>query len=138
MFSSAFSSAFAGSGLRYIAPMAAQAALHAGAVALVAGSGLLVNRRVLIGQAGGVYSFGSPESAARWVEKTRAAAAGEYFTRAQLAASDPDALAAWAEKKRKRMARRAVLVTEAAARQSDAAKRRALIEEAALALGKWA
>ena len=133
-FSSAFSSAFAGAG-GYIAPMMAQAALHAGAPSHLGDSSfLIVNGRVLIGIAGKAYQFASEETAAVWVERTRAAAVGEYFTRLNLS---PEALAAWKAKKRAEMAKRAAQAVGHALRQQDARIRAALIAESSFCLEKW-
>lgn len=133
-FSSAFSGAFA-RGARYVCPMVAQAALVDGAVADVVDRRVLIGGGLLIGQAGGVYLFRTPATAAAWIEKTRAVAIREA---AIIAGLDPATAEAWKARKRAKLARRADLVTAAAARQADAGKRAALIEEAAVALEKWA
>ena len=134
MFSAAFSSAFAGAG-GYIAPMMAQAALHAGASShLDESSFLIVNGRVLIGIAGKAYQFASEETAAVWVERTRAAAAGEYSTRLNLS---PEALAAWKARKRAEMEKRAAQAVGHALHQQDERIRAALVAESSFCLEKW-
>lgn len=133
-FASVFSAAFVGRNA-YIAPMAAQSLLLAGLPAgAVAGGGVVVNGRRLIGPRGKAYRFASPESAARWIERTRAAAVGEAAT---LAGLSPVVLASWRERKHARAVSYADRLAEAAARQADAGKRAALIEEAGAALAKW-
>ena len=135
-FSAAFSAAFAGAAGGYIAPMMAQAALHAGAPShLNESSFLIVNGRVLIGTAGNEYRFASEETASVWIDRTRAAAAGEFSTRWSL---NPEALAAWKAKKQARMAVRAAHLVRRAASVGDAGKRAALLAEASLSLEKWA
>ena len=114
--------------------MMAQAALHAGASAVLDGSHLRVGGKVLIGTAGNEYVFASADTAGVWIDRTRAAAAGEFSTRWSLA---PEALAAWKAKKQARMEARAAHLVRRAASVGDAGKRAALLAEASLALEKW-
>lgn len=137
MFSSAFSSPFAGvvgdySG--YIGTMRAQAALVAGAGWSVSGSRLIVGGKVLIGPAGKVFAFGSPENAARWVANAVRVGKVEANLRGSL---DAAALASWSAKKREKLAVIAGRVVEAAAKQGDEAKRAALLAESDYCLTKW-
>ena len=136
MFSAAFSSAFAGvaSGVAYIGPMKAQAALVAGAGWMVSGSRLIVGGKVLIGPAGKVFAFGSPENAARWVANVVRVGQSEANLRGSL---DAAALASWAAKKREKLAVIAGRVVAAAAKQGDEAKRAALLAESDYCLSKW-
>lgn len=134
MFSSAFSSSFDRPLAGYIGPMSAQAALVAGEPWRVSVSGLIVARRLLIGPAGKVYAFASAATAARWAEN----AAGAGLREAQIIAGmDADRAAAWVEKKRGRLAVVAGRLVAAAAKQSDAAKRAALLAESDYCLAKW-
>ena len=134
MFSSAFSSAFCGLKGGYIGPMKAQAALVGGAGWMVSGSRLIVGGKVLIGPAGKVFAFGSPESAARWVANAVRVGQSEANLRGSL---DAAALASWAEKKREKLAVIAGRVVAAAAKQGDEAKRAALLAESEYCLSKW-
>lgn len=134
MFSSAFSSAFAGRA-GYVGPVCAQALLTDGAAWSVAGSGLLVAGKRLIGPAGKVFVFASSETAARWVDNAKNIGIQE---RALIAAIDPAAAEIWKAKKREKLAVIAARVVSAAARTADADKRAALIAEAGYLLGKWA
>lgn len=137
-FSSAFSSPFAGVvgdySAGYIGPMKAQAALVAGAGWMVSGSRLIVGGKVLIGPAGKVFAFGSPESAARWVANAVRVGQSEANLRGSL---DAAALASWAAKKREKLAVIAGRVVAAAAKQGDEAKRAALLAESDYCLSKW-
>lgn len=134
MFSSAFSSAFAGGVQQYIGPMMAQRLLTDGAAWAVSGSGLTVAGKVLIGPAGKTFAFAAPGNAALWVENARNIGTRE---RATIAAIDPAAAIIWKARKREKLAVIAGRVIEAAARQHDAAKRAALIAEADYCLTKW-
>lgn len=135
MFAAAFSAAFAGAAGGYIAPMMAQAALHAGAAAhLNESSFMIVNGRVLIGIAGKAYQFASEQTAAVWVDRTKAAAAGEFFVRQTLS---PESLIAWEAKKRAEMEKRAAHAVGHALRHQDPRIRAALIAEASFCLEKW-
>lgn len=136
-FSSAFSSCFAGLGPAadgYIAPMMAQAALVGGASWAVSGSGLIVAGKWLIGPAGKVFAFTSPDSAALWVENAKVIGAREAALRATLPGP---ALASWAVKKREKLAVIAARVVAAAAKQGDEARRAALLAESDYCLSKW-
>lgn len=135
MFSSAFSSAFAGGVQQYIGPMMAQRLLTDGAAWAVAGSGLRVAGKVLIGPAGKTFAFAAPGNAALWVENARNIGTRE---RATIASIDPAAAIIWKARKREKLAVIAGRVIEAAARQHDAAKQAALIAEADYCLSKWA
>ena len=134
MFSSAFSSAFGGVAVGYIGPMRAQSELVAGAGWLVSGSRLIVGGKVLIGPAGKVFAFGSPENAARWVANAVRVGQVEANLRVSLDAAE---LASWAAKKREKLAVIAGRVVAAAAKQGDEAKRAALLEESDYCLSKW-
>lgn len=136
MFSSAFSSAFAGvaSGVAYVGPMRAQKLLTDGAAWHVSGSRLIVGGKVLIGPAGKVFAFGSPENAARWVDNAVRVGQSEANLRGSL---DAAALASWAAKKREKLAVIAGRVVAAAAKQGDEAKRAALLAESDYCLSKW-
>lgn len=134
MFSSAFSSAFAGRAVAgYIGPVMAQAALADGAAARASGSGLLIGGKRLIGPAGKVYAFKSPASAATWAENAKGA---ELRARA-LVAGDPVKLAAFIERKRAALAVIADRVTAAALKVPDDGRRAALLAEAGFCLVKW-
>lgn len=135
-FAAAFSSAFAGSGavVEYIGPMRAQAALVAGAAWSVSGSRLTIGGAVLIGQAGKVFAFASPETAARWVDNAANIGAREVALIASIA---PEAAALWKAKKRVKLAVIAGRLVEAAGRTHDAAKQAALLAESSYALSKW-
>lgn len=133
-FSSAFASVFAGVQTEYIGPMRAQAALVDGAGWLVSGSRLIVGGKVLIGPAGKVFAFGSPENAARWVANAVRVGQSEANLRGSL---DAAALASWAAKKREKLAVIAGRVVAAAAKQGDEAKRAALLAESDYCLSKW-
>lgn len=137
-FSAAFSSRFAKRGglvvAGYIGPMSAQAALVGGAVWRVSGSRLVIAGKVLIGPAGKVYAFASAATAARWAEN----AAGAGQREAQIIAGmDAAKRAAWVEKKRGKLATVAGRLVAAAAKQSDEAKRAALLAESDYCLAKW-
>lgn len=134
MFSSDFAYCFAGSRSEYIGPMKAQAALVGGAGWLVSGSRLIVGGKVLVGPAGKVFAFGSPENAARWVANAVRVGQSEANLRGSL---DAAALASWAAKKREKLAVIAGRVVAAAAKQGDEAKRAALLEESDYCLSKW-
>ena len=139
-FAGAFAGAFAGVGAvapvaGYICPMTAQAALAGGAGWSLAGHGVRIGGALLIGQAGKVFAFVSPESAAAGVEGARAVGLREA---ALIASIDPATAAGWKVKKRAKLAVIAAHVVNAAARQADAARRAALLAEADFALSKWA
>lgn len=114
--------------------MKAQAGLVAGAHWVYDDGRLIVGGKVLIGPAGKVFAFGSPENAARWVENARNIGAREAALRATLPIP---AIAAWAVKKREKLAVIAGRVVAAAAKQGDEAKRAALLEESDYCLSKW-
>lgn len=137
-FSSAFSAAFAGVAgvvkVAYIAPMSAQAALAGGAPWVASGHELKVAGKLLIGPAGKVFSFASEATAARWAENAKGAAIRE----AQIIAGLPvDQAEAWKARKREKLAMVAYRVAGSAARQKDAAKRAALIAESDYCFLKW-
>jgi hypothetical protein len=136
MFSSAFSSAFArfAEPVEYISPMLAQAALGDGAGWGLVGGVLMIEGAILIGPAGKTYSFASPESAARWVEHTRAAGIRQQLV---VTAMSPEIAETWKEKKREKLAVVAERLVSAAAKQSDAARRAALVAESDYCLVKW-
>lgn len=134
MFSAAFSSAFAKGLKKYIAPMMAQAALGDGAAWGLVGGVLMVEGAVLIGPAGKTYTFASPESAARWVEHTRAAGLRQLLV---VAAMSPEIADNWKEKKREKLAVVADRLVNAAAKQGDAGRRAALVAESDYCLTKW-
>ena len=137
-FSSVFAARFAGVGgwvvPGYIGPMKAQAALVSGAGWMVSGSRLIVGGKVLIGPAGKVFAFGSPENAGRWVANAVRVGQVEENMRGSL---DAAALASWAAKKREKLAVIAGRVVAAAAKQGDEAKRAALLAESDYCLSKW-
>ena len=140
MFSAAFSSAFAGVaggsvGLGYVCPMTAQAALANGAGWAMVGDAVKIGGAYLIGQAGKLFAFVSPESAAAWVENARNIGIRE---RSLIAGIDPAAAVLWKARKREKLARIAGYVVNAAARQHDSERRAALLVEADLCLSKWA
>lgn len=137
MFSCAFSSAFTGlfAPVVYIGPMRAQAALVGGAAWSVSGSRLTIGGAVLIGPAGKVFAFASPETAARWVDNAANIGAREVALIASIA---PEAAAIWKAKKRVKLAVIAGRLVEAAGRMPDAEKRAALLSESSYALSKWA
>lgn len=136
MFSSAFSSAFAGAvQIRYIGPAMAQAALAAGAAWAARGSALLIDGAVLIGPAGKVYAFRSDDTRQAWAENAAAVAVREA---AIIAALPEDRAALWKLKKRAKLAVVAGRLVTAAARQGDAAKRAALLADSGFLLDKWA
>lgn len=133
-FSSAFSPAFFVAG-QYIGPMAAQVAIAAGWPVVVGGGSLSIGGRVLVGPGGKVYAFASEENALKWAE---VAGSREAYQAGAVANMSEAARAAWVEKKRARLYEVARRVTLAAARQSDAAIRAALLREVDLCLSKWA
>ena len=135
MWSSAFSSAFRVSVSGYVCPMMAQALLTDGAAWSVSGSRLAIGGAWLIGPAGKVYAFKSPESAAVWVANAAAAGLRE---RDLIAHIDPVTAVAWKAKKRAKLAIIAGRLVDAAARQADEAKRAALLAESDYCLSKWA
>jgi len=136
MFAASFSQAFAGRAPRggFIGPVMAQAAMIEGADVAMDGAQLLIGGNVLIGPAGKVYEFSSPNSAAVWVENTMNVGAREWEI---LAAMKPELRARWIEGKRKRLAKVATRVVDAALRVPDEAKRAALLDEADFCLKKW-
>lgn len=115
--------------------MMAQAALADGVQWALEGSGVKIGGALLIGPAGKLFSFASPETAARWVENARVVGLAE---RELMAAIEPATAAAWKAKKREKLAVIAGRVVNAAARQGDALRRAALLAEADFALAKWA
>lgn len=139
MFSSSFSGAFAGvqaqqGGAVYICPLMAQAALADGAAWGMVGDGVQIDGRRLIGPAGKLYVFVSPETAARWVENARIVGMAERA----LMESIPAATAAgWKAKKREKLAIIAGRLVGSALRQGDALRRAAMLAEADFALAKW-
>jgi len=135
MFSSAFSFAFVQPSAAYVCPMMAQAALADGVPWALAGSGVQIGGALLIGPAGKLFAFASPETAERWVENARVVGLAE---RALMATIEPATAAAWKAKKREKLAVIAGRVVNAAARQGDALRRAALLAEADFALAKWA
>ena len=134
-FSWSFSSAFANGLGVYVCPMMAQAALADGAAWGMVGDGVQIGGALLIGPAGKLFAFASPETAARWVENARVVGLAE---RALMATIEPATAAAWKAKKREKLAIIAGRVVNAAARQADALRRAALLAEADFALAKWA
>lgn len=136
-FSSAFALQFAGvqSGAKYIAPMMAQAALGDGAAWAMVSNTLTIGGATLIGPAGKIYAFASQETAARWVEHTRAAGIRQQVV---VAAMSPEIAGKWKEKKREKLAVVAARLVSAASKQSDAARRAALVAESDYCLVKWA
>lgn len=139
MFSSAFSLSFAGvpSGVSggFVCPMMGQALLTDGAVWAVDGHNLLIGGARLIGQAGKVFEFATPENAGRWVENARNIGQRE---RLLIAGIEPAAAALWKARKREKLAVIAGRCVNAAARQGDEAKRAALLAESSYCLSKWA
>lgn len=135
MFSSAFAFAFVQPLGAYVCPMMAQDALVDGALWAQAGSGVRIGGALLIGPAGKLFAFASPETAARWVENARVVGLAE---RALMETIEPATAAAWKAKKREKLAIIAGRVVNAAARQADALRRAALLAEADFALAKWA
>jgi hypothetical protein len=138
MFSSAFSSAFVRPAVEsgeFIGPMSAQAALVEGAAVVLSGAGLLIGGKKLIGPAGKVFAFKSAESAALWVENARNIGLREKDLIPRIEAA---AAVAWKAKKREKLAVIAGRLVDAAARQSDVAKRAALLAESDYCLSKWA
>lgn len=138
MFSSAFSLSFAGvsagAPAGFVCPMMGQALLTDGAGWAVDGHNLLIDGARLIGQAGKVFEFATPENAARWVENARTIGLRE---RALMLEIDPAAAALWKERKRAKLAKIAGYVVNAAIRQSDGGRRAALLAEAGYCLTKW-
>jgi hypothetical protein len=137
-FASPFASPFAGRGaageVGYIGPVSAQAAMMAGAAVEFAGGALKIGGRVLIGPAGKTYAFVSAQTAATWAEATKASGAGEAAT---LLSISENRRAAWIAGKRQRLSVIAARVVEAAARQKDSGRQRALLAEADFCLTKW-
>lgn len=138
MFSAAFSLSFAGvsSGVPagFVCPMVGQALLTDGAAWAVDGHNLLIGGARLIGQAGKVFEFATPENAGRWVENARNIGIRE---RALMLEIEPAAAALWKERKRAKLAKIAGHVVNAAIRQGDEGKRAALLSEADYCLSKW-
>lgn len=140
-FASAFAGCFAGRGgavvvpVGFIGPMRAQAVLTDGGAWSVLGSGLVVGGALLIGPAGKVFAFASPESAARWVDNAKNIGVRERALALEIAAA---AVASWRAKKREKLAVIAGRLVDAAARQYDEAKRAALLAESDYCLAKWA
>lgn len=134
MFSASFSSAFAGRSVGYIGPMQAQAALVAGLQARALGAALVIDNKILIGPAGKKYAFASPESMAVWLDNARGAGQREAQI---IAALDAQKAAAWKARKREKLAVIAARLVVAATKQSNSAKRRALLAESDYCLSKW-
>lgn len=135
MFSSAFSSAWAGrGGVAYICPLMAQAALSDGAAWGMVGDGVQIGGKLLIGPAGKLYAFASPETAARWVENARTVGLAE---RALMATIPAATAAGWKAKKREKLAIIAGRLVGSALRQGDSMRRAAMLAEADFALAKW-
>lgn len=132
-FSFAFSSAFVRAGV-YIAPMKAQEALFAGAPWRYDGGRLLIGGKVLIGLSGAPYHFASEQTAATWCSAGARVIQAERATVERLTEAVRDA---WIERKREKLEARAAAIIERAAKQADAAKRAALVDEAAWCGVKW-
>jgi hypothetical protein len=115
--------------------MRAQAALVAGAQWYVDGSRMFIDGALLIGPAGKVFCFSSPETAARWVDNARNIGTREALL---IQAIAPEASAIWKAKKRVKLAVIAGRLVEAAGRCHDAGKRAALLADSDYALNKWA
>lgn len=135
MFSSAFSSAFAGRSVGCIGPMMAQAALVGGAAWRLVGHSVVIGSRVLIGPAGKTYDFASEASAQKWASHTAAAGLRQQIVIDGLSAPER---AKWVAKKRAKLETVAARLVKAAARQSSPCKQAALIEESDYCLSKWA
>lgn len=133
MFSSAFSSAF-GHAVGCIGPMLAQLALTDGAAWSMRGAALVVDGKLLIGPAGKVYAFASAGTAARWAINAKGAGEREAVI---IAGLDVDLREAWKARKRAKLAVIAGRLADAAAKQTDAEKRAALIAESDYCLSKW-
>lgn len=133
-FSSAFSSAFVRAAEVYIAPMKAQEALFAGASWRFDGGRLKVGGKVLIGLSGAPYAFRSAETADTWCKAGKRVIEAERATVGRLSPSVRDS---WLDRKREKLSARAVAVLGRAAKQHDAAKRAALVAEAAWCEAKW-
>lgn len=134
MFSSAFSTAFVRPPVACVGPMMAQAALADGAAWEMWGRALVIGGRLLVGPAGKVYAFASPETAAKWASNAAGAAQRE---RLLMATIDPAAAAGYKAKKRAKLAVIAARLCDAAARQHEVAKRAALLAESDYCLSKW-
>lgn len=100
----------------------------------MAGNSLRIGGAVLIGPAGKVFEFRSRETAEKWAASAVKVAASERSIAARVS---PEVAAAYAAKKRENLSAIAGQVALAAARQSDAAKRAALLAESAFCLAKW-
>lgn len=133
-FSSVFASAFVRAAQVYIAPMRAQEALFSGAAWLFDGGRLKIGGKVLIGLSGAPYAFRSAETADTWCKAGKRVIEAERATVERLSASVRDD---WLERKREKLTARAEAVLSRAAKQSDAAKRAALVDEAAWCETKW-
>src|SRR5574343_63355 len=138
-FSRAFSAAFAGVRSQqpaavYICPLMAQAALADGAAWGMVGDGVQIGGKLLIGPAGKLYAFASPETAARWVENARTVGLAE---RALMATIPAATAAGWKAKKREKLAIMAGRLVGSALRQGDSMRRAAMLAEADFALAKW-
>lgn len=134
MFSSSFAYAFTGVKSGCIGPVMAAAAMLAGAAVAMEGPSLRIGGRLLIGPAGKVYEFASPESAAAWLAGTKGAAVGELNALAVMPAARK---AAWLDGKRQKLAAIAGRVVEAALKMTDEERRAALLAEADYCLKKW-
>lgn len=134
-----FSGAFSGAFLRkksggYIGPVSAQRELLRGAAVVYDGGGLLIGGARLIGPAGKIFAFASQASAEMWVGINRARAARELELMGGL---DAAAAAVYRQRKAAALAKISAAVLTAAARQSDAAKRAALVAESSWCASKW-
>lgn len=148
MFSAAFSQSFAG-GVRLplawaIAPLPAgkvgtllaQVALLRGEVAVLSGDGrLVIAGRDLVGPAGKVYAFASPESAAMWRDIAEQRSRRELELASGMGESRR---AVWLARKRRQLEFDAARRIERAQHVADAGIRAALIADAGFALEKWA
>lgn len=147
MFASAFSSAFSGgAGLPLgwacvalpagkVGTLLAQVALLRGEVAVLSGGGrLVIAGRDLVGPAGKVYAFASPESAAMWRDIAEQRSRRELELASGMGESRR---AVWLERKRRQLEFDAARRIERAQHVADAGIRAALIADAGFALEKW-
>ena len=133
MFSFLFSAAFVHAAA-YITPMRAQEALYTGEAWRYDAGRLLIGGAVLIGLSGRPYRFASAATAAIWCEAGRRVIEAERATVERLSESVREA---WIARKRERLEARADAILDRAAGQPDAAKRAALLDEAAWCQVKW-
>lgn len=89
---------------------------------------------MLIGLSGKPYRFASAATAATWCEAGRRVIEAERATVGRLSEVVREA---WIERKRERLEARADAILDRAAGQPDAAKRAALLDEAAWCQVKW-